>query len=87
MLYAKTISAADKIFKASSTKQTVIERYAITSSADGNLTLSDGTTTLKLHVAAGFNGEICIGLPFKPGADITLTPSAEMTPLIEYTQK
>lgn len=87
MLYAKTISAADALNPGGTTKQTVIERIAIASSAAGDLTVTDGQKTLKYHVAEGFNGEICIGVPWLPGAVLTLTPSVEMTVIMELTQK
>lgn len=87
MLYAKTISAADTLGPGGLTKQTVIDRIAIASSADGTLAITDGQKTLTYYVAVGFNGEICIGVPWLPGASLTITPSAPMTVIMEYTQK
>ncbi len=84
MLYAATISAPSLIRKNSDSSLLIVEEIQITASADGDLTLTDGFSTLKLHVTQGVNSKLCIALPWRPGTDLTLTPSAEMTVIAEY---
>lgn len=78
-----TISAATKIKATGADLPTILDKLEVWSSADGSLTITDGTTSLVFYTQTGPNHG-CPAARFAPGADLTLTPSDPMTVFADY---
>jgi hypothetical protein len=87
--YARTATTVAHVLqKGGANIQTVINRVVITATTAGTVAFTDGTVTYTIDVVAGVNAPFHFPMIFKPGGDVTITPTGPTASVFaDYSQK